>query len=408
MTTKLSRPFAVAVALAVTGGVLGIGPAASAEPAAVTPGTVRYADLPTAVEGSFVVVLADNTKPEDTERVTGELVAKYGGSVRFTYTAALQGFSVDATDEQAALMAGDPQVKYVAQDQTVDLNVFVQPNPPSWGIDRIDERSLPLDAKYHYANLAPSVRAYVIDTGILLGHQEFGGRAVCGFDPFGGGCAPCNQGHGTHVAGTIGGSTVGVAKRVQIVSVRVFGCSGSTTWAVVIAGVNYVTLAQQLNPAIRSVANMSLGGGAFQPVDDAVTNSINANVHYSIAAGNSNFNACSFSPARTPLATTVGATTNTDNRAAFSNFGPCVDLFAPGQSIYSAWSTAVNAYNTISGTSMAAPHAAGVAALWRERFPADNAVAVNAALTNNATPGVVINPGLGSPNLLLFSGMVPM
>jgi subtilisin family serine protease len=211
-----------------------------------------------------------------------------------------------------------------------------------------------------------------------------------------------------HPAATIGGKTVGVAKGVQIISVRVFQCSSSTTWAVVIAGVNYVTFAQSLTPTAHSVANMSLGGLGFAPLDTAVANSIAGNVHYSVSAGNSNADACLFSPARVPQATTVGATTITDNRAAFSNYGPCVDLFAPGQNIYSATSTATNAYTTASGTSMSAPHVAGTAALWRHKFPADTAGQVHAALNANATPGVVVGPGAGSPNLLLFSNMIPM
>jgi subtilisin family serine protease len=222
------------------------------------------------------------------------------------------------------------------------------------------------------------------------------------------GCAPCNQGHGTHVAGTIGGATVGVAKGVRIVSVRVFQCSGSTTAAIVIAGINYVTFAASINPAQRSVANMSLGGGAFAPMDTAVTNSIATNVHYSVAAGNSNADACLFSPARVPRATTVGSTRSNDNRSPFSNFGACLDLFAPGELIYSAWYTANNAYATLSGTSMASPHAAGTAAMWRHKFPADNADQTATALAANATPNVVINPGPLSPNLLLFMGMIPV
>jgi len=376
---------------------------------APTVGTVRYADDPDAVPDSYIVVFRDDRTPDETRKLATELTARYGGETQFVYGAALAGFAVRASADQARLLAGDPRVDYVAQDRYYHTQALgVQTGPPSWGIDRIDERSLPLDSKYHFPNVANTVTAFVIDTGVLLAHQEFGGRAVCGFDPFGGGCAPCNLGHGTHVAGTIGGRTVGVAKSVRLVSVRVFGCTGSTTAAVVIAGVNYVTLAQQLNPNQRSVANMSLGGGAYVPLDTAVTNSIAANVHYSVAAGNNNANACLYSPARVPRATTVGATAVNDHRAAFSNFGTCVDLFAPGQAITSAWHTATNAYNSISGTSMAAPHAAGAAALWRHRFPADNADQVAAALNANATPGVVVNPGVGSPNRLLFMGAVPV
>lgn len=192
---------------------------------------------------------------------------------------------------------------------------------------------------------------------------------------------------------------MGVAKGVKLVAVRVLNCFGSGTFAQVIAGVDWVTNDQLANPAVQTVANMSLGAIGVNPaLEAAVTNSIAANVRYSIAAGNNNMDACGFTPARTPRATTVGATTITDNRAGFSNFGPCVDLFAPGEGIFSAWATADNAYNTISGTSMASPHVAGTAALWRFRFPADNADAVAKYLVVNATPAVVINPGVGSPN----------
>ncbi|HZN75857.1 MAG TPA: S8 family serine peptidase [Micromonosporaceae bacterium] len=403
ITTRVARPCAIALAALLVGALL-----APSGPSAAAAGVVRYAGTPQAVPDSYVVVFPIDTTASETVRRAGELIAKYGGAIRFTYTAALRGFAVSANATQAQLMAGDPLVDYVAQDQAVSLaGLEVQLNPPAWGLDRIDQRSLPLDSKYHYPNTAGSVRAYVIDTGMRLTHQEFGGRAFCGFDPWAAGCAPCNQGHATHVAGTIGGATVGVAKGLRIVSVRVFECSGSTTFAIVIAGVDYVTLAQQTNPNVRSVANMSLGGQAFQPLDDAVTNSIAANVHYSIAAGGSGTSACNFSPARVPRATTVSTTDITDSRAPFANIGPCVDVFAPGVHTYSAWHTADNAYQVLSGTSTSAPLAAGTAALWRQRFPADNADAVHDALNANATPGVVINPGLGSPNRLLYMGMIP-
>jgi subtilisin family serine protease len=407
---------ASAVVATVAGLVLA-SPASSQVPAApdaaALPGKVLYADDPRAVSGQYIVSLGANTSAADVERLASELTAKYGGARQFTYTAALPGFSVQASASQAALIAGDPAVEYVAQDIEITSDALaVQPNPPSWGLDRIDQRSLPLDAKYHYPNTAGAVVAYVIDTGIRLSHQEFGGRAVCGWDPFGGGCLPCPVGgaqfHGTHVAGTIGGSRVGVAKGVRIISVRVFNCTGSTTAAVVIAGVNFVTLAQQLNPGQRSVANMSLGGGAFVPLDTAVTTSIANNVHYSVAAGNTNSNACNVSPARVPRATTVGSTQINDNKSGFSNIGPCLDLFAPGEGIFSASHTSDSAYLVLSGTSMASPHAAGTAAMWRQKFPADNADQTATALAANATPGVVINPGIGSPNLLLFMGMIPV
>ena len=413
MISRLSHRLVVAAVLATAAvGLLGIGPASAVVPvvpndAVVKP--IRYKDLPTAVKDSYIVVLPTNTSPADTTRIAGELSAKYGGTLGFVYNAGIRGFSVRLTVDKAEQLTAEPEVDYVAQNQTATLDdVQVQLNPPSWGIDRVDQRSLPLDAKYFYPSTGSVPRAFVIDTGMRLTHQEFTGRAFCGFDPWGEGCAPCNQGHATHVAGTIGGVTTGVAKGVKIISVRVFQCSSSTTFELVIAGVEYVTLAQQISPTERSVANMSLGGSAFQPLDDAVTASINANVHYSISAGNGfGANACNVSPARVPNATTVAATDITDTRAGFSNIGPCVDVFAPGVNIISSWFTADNAYMSLQGTSMSAPHATGTAALWRHKFPADNAVAVHNAINANATPGVVINPGLGSPNKLLFMGMIP-
>ncbi|HEU5475588.1 MAG TPA: S8 family peptidase [Actinophytocola sp.] len=416
MISRLSRRVLGSALLAGLAGLVFVAPAASqvpAEASAPAPGRVLYADDARAVPDRYIVSLGANTPGDDVDRLAGELTARYGGKKGFTYTAAMKGFSLEASADTASRLAGDRAVEYVAQDIEITPDALsVQVNPPSWGLDRIDQRSLPLDNKYHYPNTANSVTAYVIDTGILLNHQEFGGRAICGWDPYLGGCLPCPVGvaqfHGTHVAGTIGGRSVGVAKGVRIVSVRVFDCTGTTTAAVVIAGVNFVTLSQSLNPAQRSVANMSLGGGAFAPLDAAVTASIATNVHYSVAAGNSNANACLFSPAATPRATTVGSTNIADNRSGFSNFGPCLDVFAPGENIFSASNAGTAAYAVASGTSMAAPHAAGTAALWRHKFPADNADQVATALAANATPGVVINPGAGSPNLLLFMGMVPV
>jgi subtilisin family serine protease len=415
MMTRLSQRLVVAgVLAAMAGGLFGAGPAASYVPeqeSAPRVGEILYADSPDAVADTYIAVLAGNLPPSDTTRMAQELTAKYGGNLGYVYSAGLRGFSVRMSADKAALLAGEPGIKYVAQDQVMTLDALVvQPSPPSWGIDRIDQRSLPLDAKYHYPNTASSVRAFIIDSGMRLTHQEFGGRAFCGFDPWAMGCDPCGQGHATHVAGTVGGSTVGVAKGVRIVSVRVFECSPSTTSELVIAGVEYVTFAASLTPpGMRNVANMSLSGGIFQPLDDAVVASIDAGVHYSVSAGNNNgASACTRSPARVPRATTVAATAINDVRPAFSNIGPCVDLFAPGVAITSAWYTADNAYASAQGTSMSAPHATGTAALWRHRFPADSADATHNALNANATPGVVINPGLGSPNLLLFMAMIPV
>jgi subtilisin family serine protease len=245
------------------------------------------------------------------------------------------------------------------------------------------------------------VRVYIIDTGIRTGHGEFGGRASSGFTSItdGLGTDDCH-GHGTHVSGTVGGTVYGVAKGVSLIAVRVLDCGGSGTTAGVIAGVDWVT-GNHVKPA---VANMSLGGGASSTLDAAVSNSVTAGVTYAIAAGNSSADACNYSPARTPTAITVGATTSTDARASYSNYGTCLDLFGPGSSITSAWNTSNTATNTISGTSMATPHVAGVAALVLQGNPAWSPAQVAGELTSNASTGKVGSPGTGSPNLLLYSG----
>jgi subtilisin family serine protease len=309
---------------------------------------------------------------------------------------------VNTTEAAARKMAGDPAVAFVEQNHVVELEA-TQSNPPSWGLDRVDQRNLPLNSSYTYPNTASAVTAYVIDTGIRLTHSTFGGRARSGFDAVDGGSADDCNGHGTHVAGTVGGSQYGVAKSVRLVAVRVLNCSGSGTVAQVVAGINWVT-ANAVRPA---VANMSLGGGASTSIDNAVNNSINAGITYAIAAGNSNANACNSSPARVAAAITVGATSRTDARASFSNFGSCLDVFAPGVGITSAWRTSNTATNTISGTSMAAPHVAGVAAVILAAHPTFTPAQLRTQLVNAATTGVVTNPGSGSPNRLLFLSQTP-
>jgi subtilisin family serine protease len=304
--------------------------------------------------------------------------------------------SISAT--QARRLAADPAVALVEQDQTVTVS-GVQSPTPSWGLDRIDQRNLPLNNSYTYPNTASNVHAYIIDTGILTTHTDFGGRASVGTDTVGDGRngIDCN-GHGTHVSGTVGGAKYGVAKAVRLVAVRVLDCNGSGTYSGVIAGIDWVT-AHAVKPA---VANMSLGGGFSQAVNDAVTRSMNSGVSYALAAGNSNANACNYSPSSTPGALTAGATDSSDNRASFSNYGTCVALFAPGVSITSDWNTSTTATNTISGTSMASPHVAGAAALYLSANPSSSAAQVRSALVGKATSGVVKNPGPGSPNKLLF------
>jgi subtilisin family serine protease len=391
----MTRPTAAAVALTMIAALASAAPA-TAEPA------IRYAGQPNAVPGSYIVVQHKGTTPA-------------ANNVTHRYSAALNGFAIHASAEEAKRLAADPRVAYVAADLTVGVPErsagvdLVQPNPPSWGQDRVDQRLLPLDAKYVYPNTASSGSAYIIGTGIRFTHREFAGRVFFGTDVIGGVTPPGNdcQGTGTHIAGTVGGTTVGLAKQVRLIAVRVLGCTGAGSFSGVLAGIDWVTR-DAVASGRPSVATLSLGGPAFQPLNDAVTNSIAAGVHYSVVAGGSNANACGFSPGSTPRATTVGATGMNDNRGSFSNFGPCLDLFAPGVNITSASFTGNSDYATISGTTPSAAHATGVAALWRHRFPADTADQVATALVANATPGVVVNPGSGSPNLLLYLGMIPM
>ncbi|MEO6086109.1 MAG: S8 family peptidase, partial [Umezawaea sp.] len=301
-------------------------------------------------------------------------------------------------------LAADPAVASVSQDAEVRV-VDTQPNPPSWGLDRIDQRDLPLNASFTYPTTAANVRAYIIDTGIRTTHSTFGGRATWGFNAVDGDNTDCN-GHGTHVAGTVGGAQYGVAKGVQLVAVKVLDCAGSGTFAGVISGVDWVT-GNAVKPA---VANMSLGGtasAATAPLEAAVRASIASGVTYAVASGNSNANACTFSPALVAEAITVNASDTTDRRASFSNYGTCTDLFAPGVNITSSWNTSDSATNTISGTSMASPHTAGVAAAYLATHPGAAPAAVQSALIADSTPGKITDPGPGSPNRLLFLGSGP-
>jgi len=324
--------------------------------------------------------------------------ARFGGRVQHFYETALTGYSICLPEKAAQLLAEDPSVELVEQDQV--MSTVATQSGATWGIDRIDQRNLPLSGTYTYNFNGAGVHAYIIDTGIRATHQQFGGRVSGGFTAIndGNGTNDCN-GHGTHVSGTVGSATYGVAKGVSLHPVRVLDCTGSGSTSGVIAGVNWVTQ----NRVLPAVANMSLGGGVSTALDSAVANSIASGVTYAIAAGNSNANACNSSPARVATALTVGSTTTTDARSSFSNFGTCVDVFAPGSSITSTWNTSDTATNTISGTSMATPHVAGVAALYLSQFGSQSAATVAAAIVGNATTGVVGNPGTGSPNRLLFS-----
>lgn len=396
------RPMALGVlAAAMTAAALP--GAASAAPAL---GEIRLAGGAAAVPGSYLVVLKESAvgaragsarAARAVPSRAGALAGRYKAAVKQTYAAALNGFEAAMTERAAREMAADPAVAYIEQNQVV--SVAATQSNATWGLDRIDQRSRPLNAAYTYPNTAGNVTAYIIDTGVLTTHGQFGGRAAHGYDFVSedSNATDCN-GHGTHVAGTVGGSTYGVAKAVRLVGIRVLDCAGSGTLADVVAGINWVT-ANAVKPA---VANMSLGGGGSASIDTAVANSIASGVTYAVAAGNSNANACGYSPARVPAAITVGATTNTDARASYSNYGNCLDIFAPGSSITSAWYTSTSATNTISGTSMASPHVAGAAALVLSANPGWTPAQVRDYLVTNATTGVVTSPGTNSPNRLLF------
>jgi subtilase family protein len=301
----------------------------------------------------------------------------------------------------------DSRIAYVEADAPV--HAIATQTPVTWGLDRIDQRSATLDNSFTYNATGAGVTAYIIDTGIRFSHSEFGGRAVAGVDVMGVDGTDCN-GHGTHVAGTVGGATYGVAKAVKLVSVRVLGCDGSGTVAGAIAGIDWVTGHHQAGAP--AVANMSLGASASPSLDNAVANSIADGVTYAIAAGNGNafgfgINACDTSPARVVAALTIGATDRTDRKATWSNFGMCVDWFAPGVSITSGWSSGDSAVNTISGTSMAAPHTAGAAALYLQANPGATPAALRTALFNLTTKGVVTSSSTTNNHLLFAGGGAP-
>ncbi|MFH8612367.1 S8 family peptidase [Streptomyces sp. NPDC018029] len=389
---------AAAISTATAAAVIGTVTALPAQ-AAPAEGTVLAAGSADAIKGSYIVTLKNGSGLKAATSQGKDLIAEYGGSVQKTFKSALNGYSAKLTETEAKRLAADPAVASVEQNQRLQSSA-TQTGAP-WGLDRIDQTKLPLNGSYTYPDTAGSgVTAYVIDTGVRISHSEISGRAVNGYDAVDGdSTAQDGNGHGTHVATTIAGKTYGVAKKAKVVAVRVLDNNGSGTTAGVIAGIDWVT--SNHAAGAPAVANMSLGGGASTSLDNAVKNSIADGVTYAVAAGNESTNAANSSPARVPAAITVGATSNTDARASFSNYGSVLDIFAPGVSIKAGWHTGDTATNTISGTSMATPHVAGAAAIYLAGHTSATPAQVASALVNGATPSVVTNPGTGSPNRLL-------
>ncbi len=349
------------------------------------------------VPGQYIVVFKGTTP---SAAAAADLARAQGGRVEESWKDALNGALISGLSEKAAeSLAKDPRVAWVQED-AIGTITGSQTYPP-WGLGRVDQRFLPLNGTYNYDFDGSGIHAYILDTGIRDTHLDFGGRASRDFDSVGDGqnSNDCH-GHGTHVAGTLGGATYGVAKNVRLHAVRVCNCSGSCPSSSVVSGVNWV-MTNAVRPAVSNMSLRFFNGDSA--VDAAVANAVGSGIFFAVAAGNENQDACLHSPARVPTAFTVGATTSTDARAGYSSFGTCLDLFAPGSSVLSAWHTGNSATNTLDGTSMASPHVAGAAALVLDESPALTAVQVATELINRSTLGVVTNPGTGSPNRLLYT-----
>ena len=338
------------------------------------------------IEGQYIVVVSEGADPRSVAAVAG-------ASPRYVYTAAINGFAATLNAGQLNALQQNPNVESIEQDQVAEASATQ--SGATWGIDRIDQRSRPLSGTYTYTTTASSVYAYIIDTGIYAAHSNFGGRASNVYDAFGGNGNDCN-GHGTHVAGTVGSATYGVAKGVRLRGVRVLDCAGSGSFSGIIAGIDWVRL-NRVNPA---VANLSLGGGYSSSLNTAVTNLANSGVFVAVAAGNENQSACNVSPASASAVTTVASSTSSDAKSSFSNYGSCVDLYAPGSSITSTWSN--GGTNTISGTSMASPHVAGVGALYKATYGNASQATIDSWIKNNATANVITGNPTGTPNRLLY------
>ncbi|HSU16533.1 S8 family peptidase [Longimicrobium sp.] len=389
----LARPAVLAAGISLALAACARDSAAPLSPEVAPSAAVAATPQGAPIKDQYIVVFKAGASPR-------AAAAAMGVAPLHVYHAALNGFAARLNPAQLAALRNNPQVDYISPDQLVTADGTQA--YPTWGLDRIDQQYLPLNSSYTYNRTGAGINLYVLDTGIRFTHTEFGGRAVPGYDVFGGNGSDCN-GHGTHVAGTAGGGTYGVAKAVNLISVRVLDCTGNGATSGVIAGVDWVTA----NHVGLSVANMSLGGGANTALDNAVQNSINSGVTYVIAAGNNGANACNYSPSRVTNAIIVGNTTSTDARNSTSNYGLCLDLFAPGTNITSAWYGSDTQTNVLTGTSMAAPHVAGIAAMYLEYNPGALPVDVQYAIDQNATNGVVGSPGNNSPNRIVWSGFIP-
>ncbi|AEN13140.1 MULTISPECIES: S8 family peptidase [unclassified Streptomyces] len=387
--TKLT---AAITAVAAAAGVTLFGTSFAGAAPAPAMGTVYGADAATAVSGSYIVMLSEKTDKS-------ELAKSYGGKLQRNYSSAINGFSASGlTETEAKRLAADPAVSKVVQNKKFHIDA-TQENPPSWGLDRIDQTETAGDDAYTYPDAAgEGVTAYVIDTGVRVTHEDFEGRATSGFDAVDeDDDADDGNGHGTHVAGTIAGAAHGVAKKANIVAVRVLDDSGSGTTEQVVAGIDWVTA----NHEGPSVANMSLGGSADPALDAAVQKAIASGVTFAVAAGNESSDAGQGSPSRVPEAITVASSTVDDEQSSFSNYGSVVDIYAPGSDITSDWNDSDSGTNTISGTSMATPHVVGAAAVYLGGHPDDTPEEVATALTEGATPDAISNATTGTANKLL-------
>ncbi|KRI63796.1 serine protease [Acinetobacter pittii] len=351
------------------------------------------------IKNQYIVIL--NKDVGSSNEFAQGIAKQHGGKVLQTYDAVLKGFAIYLPDVAGTAfveaMKKNPKVVSIENDTIMKVDATTQ-STPDWGLDRIDQRNLPLDSAYSYLQTGSGTTAYIVDTGILSTHQQFSGRVLSGYTAIsdGNGTNDCH-GHGTHVAGTVGGSTYGVAKNVSLVPIRILGCDGSGASSNVIAGLDWI-LKNGKKPA---VVNMSLGGEANASLDSAVENLFNNGYVMVVAAGNSNTDACSSSPARVSKAITVAATDSTDTRASYSNYGSCVDIFAPGSQINSSWIGSNTATKVLNGTSMATPHVVGVVAEILQSTPTATPQTISTNLLNQASSNVVKNPS-GSPNRLLY------